>query len=560
MRLAPALALPVAAGLALISAARAGAPAAAPIPAPRLVGAGPVVDATDRVGGGYRRVTFSPDGDGRGDTVSIRVRAAAGHPLELSVRPASRTAAYVPAGRATAGVTVLGWTGLRSDGERYADGSYVLRVCDTVAHRCSADAVLAHLRLISMFVGRDTGVSAGEVVQVHVSADRRGPFTLDLVSPARAGGPGVGGVEIAHAGVVPYRIPDVPSGGLWLLRIRSGTDATHFPLVVREPRLVLDAPPPHTALVVYPYLTWRAYDMFDGNRDGVVDSWYSHPRQPVVPLYGPFEPPTDDPLLEGREPNPASQDAFAAWLAGHALTAQHVTDVELGTLPASVLRLYATIVFEGHTEYYQRSTYAKVLAYRDGGGRLYFLQGNSFYGAVDLGGSIVYRASYRYRTRSRSDFALAATGFRSCCWPPAIRPVYRVSAGATDELPWLFAGTGVQPGGQFGIALGEVDTVDPVLSPRGTVTVATATVPAFRPVREKEANAWLGGRPIPYEPAWKRPRTIAIAYARTGKGEVFSWGNTGFLKTVEYAAYRVPVAQRVALDRAALNVWERFTR
>jgi hypothetical protein len=551
--------LPLALAFALISPARAGVAGSAP-PTPVVLDAGPVVDATDVVSGGFRRVTFSPDGDGRGDAVSIGVRAIAGHALRLWVHPASRTPTYAPAGRAHRGVTTVHWDGLRPDGSRYPDGSYVLKVCDTVTHHCSKGRVLAHLRLISMWVRRDTAVSVGDALQVHVSTDRPGPFTLDLVSAADPAGAGTGAVELAHAGTVPYRVPQVPNGGLWLLRIRGGTAITNFPLVVHEPSLPLDDPPPHTALVVYPYLTWRAYDMVDENRDGVVDSWYAHPRNPIVPLYGPFEPPAEAPSAEGREPNPGSQGAFAAWLAAHRLTAQHVTDVELGTIPPALLQHYATIVFEGHTEYYERTTYTKVLDYRDAGGRLYFLQGNSFYGVAQVGSSSVYRASYRYRTKARSDFALAATGFRSCCWPAAVRPVYHVSAGAAAALPWLFAGTGLGDGDALGIAAGEVDTVDPALSPPGTLAVATATVPAFAPSSEKESRAWVGDRPIPYEPAWKHRQTIAIAYARTGKGEVFSWGNTGFLKTVRFSDYRLPTAQRAALDRAALNVWQRFTR
>jgi N,N-dimethylformamidase beta subunit-like, C-terminal len=552
--------LPAVAAAAFVAPAGAGgAPTSSP-KAPIIVGAGPVVEASDVVSGGFRRITFSPDGDGRDDVATIRVRAIKGHLLSLWLHPASRTPTYLRLGKAAAGITTIHWNGLLPDGSRYPDGSYALRVCDTVTNRCSTGRVLAHLRVITMWVRRDTGVSVGETLQVAIDTDRQGPFTLDLVSPADPAGAGVGTAEIAHAGRVSYRVPAVRHGGLWLLRIRSGPAITHFPLVVHQPTLQLDAPPPHTALVVYPYLTWRAYDMFDENRDAVVDSWYAHPHDPVVPLYGPFEPPAKDPVLEGREPNPESQGAFASWLSEHKLTAQHVTDVELGTLPASVLARYPTIVFEGHTEYYERTTYDKVLRYRNAGGRLYFLQGNSFYGAAQVGTSSIYRASYRYRTAARSDFAIAATGFRSCCWPATIRPVYRISSGVVAALPWLFSGTGLRDGDQFGIALGEVDTVDAKLSPPGTITVATATVPAFTPSRERNAYAWIGDHKIPYPPAWKRPQTIAIAYARTGNGEVFSWGNTGFLKSVVSAGYRVPPAQRAALDRAALNVWERFTR
>jgi N,N-dimethylformamidase beta subunit-like, C-terminal len=524
--------------------------------------AGPIADASDLAGGGFRRVTFSPDGDGRNDAVAIRVHVTPGDQLSLLVRPISRRSVFVPLQPAKRELTTVVWNGLQPDGTRYPDGSYILHVCDLTKHLCSSGRVLAHLRVITMFARRATGVSAGAVIRVNIATDRLGPYILDLVSVADVAGTGIGAVAVSQPGWVNYRIPSVPYGGLWLLRVRSGTAGANFPLVVHEPTLPLDDPPPHTALVVYPWLTWRAYDMYDENRDGQVDSWYAHPTDPVVPLYGPFEPATDQPLLEGREPNPDSQAAFAQWMLEHKLTAQHVTDVELGQMPASVLRKYALVVFEGHTEYYERATYDKLLSYRNNGGRLYFLQGNSFYGEAQIRGWSVTRLSYRFRTAARSDFALAVTGFRSCCWPATIQPVYHLEPGAVEALPWAFAGTGLTDGDPFGLAAGEVDTVDARLSPPGTVTVATARVPPFTPTSGtlEKPDAWLGTTPIPYEPAWKRPRQIAIAYAATGKGEVFSWGNTGFLKTVVFGAPGLSTDQRAALDRVALNIWEHFAR
>jgi hypothetical protein len=43
--------------------------------APVVLDATPHNDATDKRGGGFLRVTFSPDGDARGDRVRIRVRS-----------------------------------------------------------------------------------------------------------------------------------------------------------------------------------------------------------------------------------------------------------------------------------------------------------------------------------------------------------------------------------------------------------------------------------------------------------------------------------------------------
>jgi hypothetical protein len=226
-------------------------------------------------------------------------------------------------------------------------------------------------------------------------------------------------------------------------------------------------------------------------------------------------------------------------------------------MPAAELRRYAVIVFPGHTEYYERATYDRLLAYRNDGGRLYFLSGNSFYGEVTIGKSTIVRRSYRFRTPTRSDFRMAATGFRSCCWPTSIEPHYRLADGVRARLPWLFDGTDLQSGDAFGAASGEVDTIDPKLSPVGTVRIASATIPPYVS-RNTRPLAWVGTRSFAYERAGMRARRLDIAYGATGSGEVFSWGNTGF--TVSLADESLPASERAALDRVAMNVWRRFTR
>ena len=558
--LTPMRALGIVMSVAALAALAAGSsPGATRRGAPVVLGAGPRSDPTDRPGGGFLRVTFSPDGDGRGDRVEVVVRSSPGHSLALNVHAESQGGGFAtdPV-RAAAGATTLTWDGLDAAGQPLATGSYVVRACDLTAGRCAATPVLAHLRILSLFTPRGPfAVSPGETIPVVLASDRVGPFGLDLAPAADPRAPGVGVRALPTAGTTEYRIPDV-SGGLWLLRARSGTYVTYYPLVVHEPSLPLRSPPPHTALVVYPYITWRAYDRADLNRDGEVDSWYSHPLRPAVPLRGPFERLRREPGLQGREASPGAEQAFARWMGEHGLVGQHVTDVELGRMPLEVLRRYAVIVFPGHTEYYERGTYDRLLSYRDRGGRLYFLQGNSFYGEVRVGRSSIVRLSYRYRTPRRSDFRLAVTGFRSCCWPSWISPRYRLAPDVRRRLPWLLEGTDLQAGDLFGLAQREVDAVDPRLSPPGTIVVASAVVPRFASPGLVHAYRWIGTRRFEYEPAALRPRRIDVAYAATGLGEVFSWGNSGFMQSLDLA--ELPPVERAALDRVALNVWERFVR
>jgi hypothetical protein len=506
-------------------------------------------------------VTFSPDRDGRNDQVHITVRSVRNDRLVLDVHPASNEKGFQSSARSVPpGTTTLEWDGLDVDGKPRAQGSYVIRVCSATTTECAATRVLAHLRIVTVFTPSGIeGVSPTETIPVVAASDLLGPYTLDLAPVTDPRGAGVGAQVIPGPGRFGFRVPPV-TGGFWLLRLSSGTAVTYYPLVVHDSQLPLDHPPHGTALVVHPYITWRAYDRTDENRDGEVDSWYSHPRRPFVPLTGPFERVRREPVLAGREASPGSEQAFARWTQKHGLQAQHVTDIELGRMPLAVLKRYAVIVFPGHTEYYERSTYDRLLAYRNGGGRLYFLQGNSFYGEVSVGTSRIIRLSYRYRTPTQSDFRLAVTGFRSCCWPSTISPRYHLAAGVRERLPWLFQGTGLQAGDELGLALREVDTTDPRLSPPGTIRIASAIVPPFASPGsgEDEALGWNGTRPFPYERASVRARRIDIAYAVTGGGEVFSWGNCGFMQTLNLDT--LPKTERADLDRMALNVWQRLTR
>ena len=54
------------------------------------------------------------------------------------------------------------------------------------------------------------------------------------------------------------------------------------------------------------------------------------------------------------------------------------------------------------------------------------------------------------------------------------------------------------------------------------------------------------------------PSRTDIAYARTGAGEVFSWGNVGFLASL--CERSLPAAERAALAQVLENVWTRFAR
>ena len=84
----------------------------------------------------------------------------------------------------------------------------------------------------------------------------------------------VGGVRRGRR--VAIRIGPWPSG-LYFARLEAADGRIGFaPFVVRPSRLGK-----HHVAVVMPTLTWQAYNLRDGNRDGVGDSWYACPGKRV---------------------------------------------------------------------------------------------------------------------------------------------------------------------------------------------------------------------------------------------------------------------------------------
>ena len=281
----------------------------------------------------------------------------------------------------------------------------------------------------------------------------------------------------------------------------------------------IDRPKPHTALVVWPYLTWRAYNAYDADLNGIPDSWYQFWRQRRVSLRGPL-------LRGGVEDDHKAALPFSRWLCSRSVRTQHVTDVELGRLPLETLKRYSAIVFPGHTEYYEPATYDLLRRYRDGGGNLVFLQANPFYRQVrvDRERNAVVMTDYDAR-EGRSDFALAGVGYDGCCFPRARAEPYVAATGRDYErVRWLFRGTGIAPGQRFGIAASESDRIDPELTPRDHVVAGRAVIEGKHGV----INA-------------------TMVWSRAGRGSVFATGNYTFLRMGRGLTYKL-------LD----NVWRKL--
>jgi len=482
---------------------------------------------------------FSPNGNGVNDTLTVRTNAAPGTLLGLRV--------YAWGGRLSGwrrirtGVSStsphLSWNGTTASGGAVRDGSYQVTVCYKDQGRAlaprgvvrpglaeasvrrppwrtsgCAPAHPVRVERLAAFVDSTGSFYGGRRVPVVVSADE-GKFSLGLE-------PDCGGFgRVAPSGKGGLAIPPAEPAGLYhAVATDPAGDRFQAPVVVRSGR-PLDHPQPHTALVVWPYLTWRAYSAYDADLNGIPDSWYQFWRQRRVSLKGPL-------LRDGVEDDHRAAVPFSRWLCSRPVRTQQITDVELGRLPLSTLRKYRAIVFPGHSEYYEPATYDLLKRYRDGGGNLVFLQANPFYRQVrlDPAANAVEMTDYDAR-EGRSDFALTGVGYDGCCFPKSRAAPYVAASGRDyKRVRWLFRGTGIGPGQPFGVANSESDRVDPGLSPRDHVIAAQAIMRGKLGVIH-----------------------AAMTWTRAGRGQVFATGNYTFLRM-----------GRGITNKLLDNVWRRF--
>jgi hypothetical protein len=490
---------------------------------------------------GLSSQVISPNGNGVNDTLRVHVTAPPGAVLGLR--------AYVWGGRLVGwkrirtGVTVsaettLTWNATTAAGHPLADGTYVVTVCSEDAGRllpaegvarpgaaeasvrrppwhrsgCLPEPRVIRVERLAAFVDSTRSYVPGTVVPLVVSADR-GDASASVSVDCH-------GRAVGHIGFPQGTVPRGDRPGLYHFVARDPTsDEFQAPVVVRDPR-PLDKPLPHTALVVWPYLTWRAYSAYDADLNGIPDSWYQFWRQRRVSLRGPL-------LRDGVEDDHKAVAPFSRWLCSRpSLRAQHITDVELGRLPLSTLRRYSAIVFPGHSEYYEPKTYDLLMRYRDQGGNLIFLQANPFYRQVRVEPekNAVVMTDYDAR-EGRSDFAIAGVGYDGCCFPHVRgRPYVAATGRDYERVRWLFRGTGIGPGQPFGIAYSESDRTDPQLTPHDNVVAGLAIIAGKRGVI-----------------------TSSLVWSHAGKGSSFATGNYSFLRMKKGLTHKL-------LD----NVWRKL--
>jgi len=524
--------------------AREHAPAKRPAPLPRipqLVRALPALTPTDVPSRGTAvaaRSTFSPNDDGVNDLLHVSALGRPGRSLELRVWRRFKASSLVrtvgPVRIRRGGSARLAWDGRDSAGQPVADGSYVVRLCPGGGvgacfgpPRSDARDIVTHVRRLSAGIATAGSFAPGERIPLVIGSDTRRLCAAVLPDDAAATDAPPFGEGCAKPARLAPHVPAMLAPGMWRLRIRDNAGSVRMlPLVVRAPAS-LDAPAPGTVLVVAPYLTWRAYDYVDADRNGAVDSWYSSWRNNTVPLTGAYEGWPD-----GAEKDHRYARTFQRWFSGTpGRNAQFVTDVELARMSVASLRAYRAVLFFGHEEYYEPVLYDNLMAYLHSGGRIATLSANSFFRqvSVDPVTNKVTLLAHVARDAQRSDYAIVGVGFAACCFHVATH--YQLT-NAVQETPWLFAGTGLGPGDELAAEVGgEIDDVDAALTPAGTRVVAVSLASDIG-TGYRAAMAWT---PVP------------------GGGEVFAAGNMALLSSLSSA--RLTPAERATVSRMLDNLW-----
>jgi hypothetical protein len=255
------------------------------------------------------------------------------------------------------------------------------------------------------------------------------------------------------------RVGNWPSG-LYYARLTEPGGRAGYATFVVSPRRLGE----HRVAVVLPTNTWQAYNFFDGNGDGLPDSWYANTSSSTVSLGRPF-------LDAGVPPHYAGYDrGFVRWLALEHRTPDFLTDDDLERIASgdALAKAYDLVVFSGHEEYVTTHEYDVVRRYRDLGGNLAFLSANDFFYRVERRGDTIARDG-RWRDLGRPEAGLVGAQYVDWYQERYRNKPYLVTN--TSGASWLFRGTGLGNGTHFGNYGIEIDARTSA-SPRGTRVLA----------------------------------------------------------------------------------------
>jgi hypothetical protein len=267
----------------------------------------------------------------------------------------------------------------------------------------------------------------------------------------------------SHPHTIGFHIP-VVSSGLYYVQF-SGPDGRvgYAPFVVR-PTFLGQA---HRVLIVLPTNTWQAYNFQDVNGDGYGDTWYAGPPNRNVDLGRTY-------IARGVPPRFYRYDLpLLPWFYWSGKSAEFISDSDFDSIATGddLARAYDLIVFEGHEEYVNSHEYDVVERFRDLGGNLMFLSANNFFWKVDKQAQVLHKIG-EWRDAGRPEARLIGVQYRAND-DGQKQGLFTVQSATT--APWLWDGTGLGDGSQFGQFVGgygiEIDSTTPD-SPPGTLVLA----------------------------------------------------------------------------------------
>ena len=252
--------------------------------------------------------------------------------------------------------------------------------------------------------------------------------------------------------------------GLYFARVRATRQRSAVaPLVVRAGSFAR----PRVAVVI-PTNTWQAYNRRDDDGDGDADSWYFNDSVSTVGLDRPYHDKGVPPFYREYD------QPLIAWLARSGKRADFLSDDDLDRFSSELLiKLYDLVVFAGHEEYVTTHAYDVIEQFRDAGGNVLFSSANNFFYRVIRNGETLTRAG-RWRDLGRPEAALVGVQYVGWYENSYSNAPYVVTASA--DAPWLFRGTGLVDGAQFGTFGIEVDARAPSSPPQTRVLAVARNI------------------------------------------------------------------------------------
>jgi hypothetical protein len=277
------------------------------------------------------------------------------------------------------------------------------------------------------------GVPAGEPVTLDWLANADGPVPVTL------------------------QIGDWPTG-VYCARVSTDDGrAAYAPFVLRP------AAPQARVAVVQPTNTWQAYNFYDLDADAFGDSWYVSWSITRIDLTRPH-------LNHGVPYRYRSYDlSFIRWLAQTGKQVDYYSEEDIERFPSGdeLRAAYDLLVYPGHTEYVTAQEFDVVTRYRDLGGNLLFLSSNNFFREVRREGEMLEVIGL-WRDLGRPEAALCGVEYKASNRGVPQLPFVVTAA---ELAPWLFEGTGLANGAQFGRYGIEIDSTS-LFTPPGTQVLA----------------------------------------------------------------------------------------